>query len=147
MNAGMKRSLICIAMAALAIAASKPVTKPVDKPKETWCVGPIVALDANAGVFTIEVKEQGQSTQTQTSGPVFLGSFVVASSSAASEEQRSFQCATQCRFVTRERPSGATLADFKVGDPVRVTCVGTNAPWTAAQVVHHAPAPSGSRRN
>ncbi len=131
MNAGMKRSLIFIAVAALAIAA--------DKPKETWCVGPITALDAKAGMFTVEVKEQGQSMQVQTNGPVFLGSFVVASSSASSEEQRSFQCAPQCRFATAAKATVATLADFKIGDLVRVTCAGTNAPWLAQQVVVHTP--------
>lgn len=144
MNAGMKRCLFFIAVAALGIAANKPA----DKPKETWCIGPITALDAKAGVFTIMVKSQGQSVQTQTEGPRFLGSFVVASSSAASEEQRSFQCAPQCRFVTQAKPSGTTLEDFKVGDSVQVTCASTNAPWIALQVAHHStPKPSGSRRN
>jgi hypothetical protein len=134
MNDGMMRSWILIALAALAVAA--------DKPKETWCIGPITALDAKTGLFTITVKSQGQSVQTQTNGPRFLGSFIVASSSAASEEQRTFQCAPLCRFATPAQPAGATLGNFKTGDSVLVTCAGTNAPWVALQVSLHATAPA-----
>ena len=141
MNAGMKHSLIVTAAVLLLGVMAQAENKLKDAPKETWCVGPIVAVDAKAGVFTVEVKEQGQSTQVQTRGPIFLGSFVVASSSAASEEQRSFQCAPQCRFTTLEKPSGAALADFKIGELVRVTCAGTNAPWVAQQVAVHTPKP------
>jgi|GEM_PF-1532331 hypothetical protein len=110
-------------------------------PKENWCVGPIVALDAAAGMLTIEVKESGQTAATQTAGPIRLGSFIVASSSPSSELPRTFQCAPQCRFATSAKPAGATLADFKLGDIVRVTCTGSNNNWSAQQVVHHTPAP------
>jgi len=150
MNLDMKRSWICIAAAVLAIAARKPAPQPepkmADKPKEIWCIGPISAMDAKAGMFTVTVKSQGQSVQAQTQGPRFLGSFIVASSSVASEEQRTFQCAPQCRFVTPAKPTGATLSDFKIGDPVYVICASSNAPWTAVQVSLHTTAPSGSRR-
>lgn len=133
-------------MTALAVAAAKPAPKSsaslADKPKETWCIGPIVALDAASGTFTVVVKSQGQSVQMQTEGPRFLGSFIVASSSAASEELRTFRCAPQCQFVTPSKPTGATLADFKVGDSVCVTCAGTNAPWIAAKVVIHGGSPA-----
>ncbi|MBM3861642.1 MAG: hypothetical protein FJ395_18620 [Verrucomicrobia bacterium] len=146
----MKRSWILMALAALAIAAAKPEPKTetsmADKPKETWCIGPISAMDAQAGVFTVVVKSQGQSMQTQTEGPRFLGSFIVASSSATSEDQRSFQCAPHCRFVAAGKPSGATLSDFQIGDMVHVTCASTNAPWTAIQVTHHVPRTPAPRR-
>ncbi len=147
MNAGMKRSLILVAVAALAIAARKqPPSQPLPtlegKSKEVWCIGPITALDAHAGLFTVMVKSQGESVQPQTEGPRFLGSFIVASSSAASEEQRSFQCAPQCQFATQEKKAGATLADFKMGDMVQVNCATTNAPWIAVRLVHHTPAQS-----
>ena len=145
MNAGMKRCLFLVAAALLAVAARKTVPQPepklADKPKEVWCIGPVTALDAKASQFTIMVKSQGQSVQTQTDGPRFLGSFIVSSSSAASEQERSFQCAPQCRFATPAKPAGATLDDFKIGDSVHVTCLGTNAPWTAVQVIIHTPAP------
>jgi hypothetical protein len=142
----MNRSWILIAAAVLAIAARKPAPAPepklADKPKEIWCIGPLTALDAKAGLFTITVKSQGQSVQTQTQGPRYLGSFIVAASSASSEEQRSFQCAPQCRFITPAKPTGATLDDFKIGDPLYVTCTSSNAPWIALQVSLHATAPA-----
>lgn len=150
MSLDMKWSWTFIVMAALAIAAAKPATEPVskpaEKPKETWCIGPIAAIDAKAGMFTVVVKSQGQSMQTQTEGPRFLGSFIVASSSTASEEQRSFQCAPHCRFVTVGKPTGATLSDFQMGDMVHVTCASTNAPWIAIHVTHHVPRTPAPRR-
>ncbi len=150
MNERMKWSLVFMMLAALAVAAPKQAPKPstriADKPAETWCIGPITALDEKSGMLTITVKSQGQSVQTQTEGPRFLGSFVVASSSAASEEQRTFQCAPQCVFVTQQKPFGATLADFKVGETVHMTCAGTNAPWVALQVKQHLPPPAAPRR-
>jgi hypothetical protein len=146
----MKHRWILIAAAVLAIAARKPSPPPeprlVDKPKEVWCIGPITALDAKAGLFTILVKSQGQSVQTQTDGPRFLGSFIIAASSAASEEQRTFQCPPYCRFAMPVKPHGATLGDFKIGDSVHVTCASTNAPWIALQVLYHDPKASNPRR-
>lgn len=145
----MKRSWMFLLATLLAVAAQRPAPKPAvkpanplaDKPRETWCIGPITAIDAQAGQFTITVKSQGQSVQTQTEGPRFLGSFIIASSSDTSEEQRTFECVPQCRFVTPTKPAGATLADFRIGDWVRVTCLGTNAPWKAVQVLYHTPTP------
>ncbi|MCX7886945.1 MAG: hypothetical protein N3B01_06800 [Verrucomicrobiae bacterium] len=148
-GSGMKHCWIFLAAAVVAVAAQRPAPKStekppnplVGKPTETWCIGPIVAIDPQAGTFTIVVKSQGQSVQTQTEGPRFLGSFIIASSSDASEEQRSFECLPHCRFVTPAKPAGATLGDFRVGDTVRVTCVGTNAPWKAIQVTYQPPSP------
>jgi len=144
MNAGMKHSLIALVMFTAVVAQAENRLK--DAPKEFWCVGPVVALDARLGLLTIEVKESGQTVAMDTRGPVRLGSFIVSSSSAASEQQRSFQCAPQCRFATPTKPAGAALSDFKPGDPVRVTCTGSNNNWTAHQVLKHAPAPSAAGR-
>jgi hypothetical protein len=99
MKGHLARVLLCAVLLSpavaprLAVAADKPNEFGVDRKNDLDFKGAITALDATAGSVTIKNKEKGAMT---------------------------FAVAKDCLLFVKHKKDGVTLADFKVGEEVRV---------------------------